>query len=209
LSDKPSTMSRPSEPKKHSNLARRTVAMLQRPGVDISTTRLAEALEIKRPTLLYPCPSQGHIAELALDDLLREQALFVIVELTHPMDPLQTGQHRCRSRGRRRGGGGPGDHPRVRTWAGPGGSRPGIERSTLPVEVRVSARRRSAGNRCPRGARLAGALEVRGLMDCPLEAVKEQHDLVPGDPGSGRVHEIWRSDDHAGDQGTGTAGQGL
>lgn len=91
LSDKPSTMSRPSEPKKHLNLARWTVAMLQRQGVDISTTRLAEALEIKRPTLLYPCPSQGHIAELALEDLLREQAFFVIVELshhTHPMNPL-------------------------------------------------------------------------------------------------------------------------
>jgi AcrR family transcriptional regulator len=76
---------------KRLELARRAVAILHREGIDVSTTRLAEALEIKRPTLLYHFPTRAHIAELALEDLLREQAQFVIpkiLEQTHPLDQL-------------------------------------------------------------------------------------------------------------------------
>lgn len=84
-------MPRPSEPQKRLDLARRAVAVLQVEGIDVSTTRLAAALGIKRPTLLYHFPTRAHIAELALEELLREQALFVLAELArheHPLDQL-------------------------------------------------------------------------------------------------------------------------
>ncbi len=65
--------------------------ILQREGLSISTARLAELLEIKRPTLLYHFPTRGHIAELAIEDLLSEQTariLPVILAHDHPLDQL-------------------------------------------------------------------------------------------------------------------------
>src|SRR5512135_1723704 len=84
-------MGRPAEPDKRRELARRAVAVLEREGLEISTSRLADALEVKRPTLLYHFPTLGHIVELALEDLLTEQAAYVlprIAEHTHPVDQL-------------------------------------------------------------------------------------------------------------------------
>lgn len=54
-------------------------------------SQLADAMGIKRPTLLYHFPTRGHIVEVALEDLLREQAMFVlarIAEHRHPIDRL-------------------------------------------------------------------------------------------------------------------------
>ncbi len=84
-------MARPSEPEKRRELARRAVDVLRVEGMDVPTSRLAEALEIKRPTLIYHFPTRAHIVETALEDLLTEQAFFVlskIEEHTHPIDRL-------------------------------------------------------------------------------------------------------------------------
>ncbi len=84
-------MPRPPATAKRLDLARRAVGVLQREGVDVSHTRLAEALGIKRPTLLYHFPTRGHLAELALEDLLREQTAYVlprILACDHPLDAL-------------------------------------------------------------------------------------------------------------------------
>jgi AcrR family transcriptional regulator len=84
-------MARPAEPEKRRALARQAVGVLQREGVDISMSELAEGLGIKRPTLLYHFPSKSHIVERALEELLREQAEYVlarVAEHEHPMDRL-------------------------------------------------------------------------------------------------------------------------
>ncbi len=84
-------MPRPAEPQKRLDLARRAVEVLQHEGFDVSMTRLAEALEIKRPTLLYHFPTRAHIVEIALEDLLREQTVHVlqrIADVDHPIDRL-------------------------------------------------------------------------------------------------------------------------
>lgn len=84
-------MARLPEPEKRRELARRAVAVLAREGLEVTMSRLAEALEVKRPTLLYHFPTRSHIVEVALEDLLSEQAAFVlarIAEHTHPIDRL-------------------------------------------------------------------------------------------------------------------------
>lgn len=84
-------MSRPLEHDKRRELARRAVEVLEREGVDVPIARLADALDVKRPTLLYHFPTRSHIVETALEDLLREQAAFVlarIAEKTHPIEQL-------------------------------------------------------------------------------------------------------------------------
>lgn len=84
-------MARPPDIEKKRELARRAVAVLQREGIDIPMSRLAEALELKRPTLHYHFPTRGHIVETALEDLLTEQTAFVlarIAEHDHPLDRL-------------------------------------------------------------------------------------------------------------------------
>jgi AcrR family transcriptional regulator len=84
-------MARPQENDKRLEIARRAVAVLQREGLEISMSRLAEALEIKRPTLLYHFPTKSELVEASLEDLLREQAAFVverIVNEAHPIDRL-------------------------------------------------------------------------------------------------------------------------
>ncbi len=73
-------------------LARRAIDILQQEGLSISTARLAKLLEIKRPTLLYHFPTRGHLAELALEDLLSEQTAAILPEVLkhdHPLDQLQ------------------------------------------------------------------------------------------------------------------------
>lgn len=84
-------MARPKETEKRRELARRAAEVLQREGLEISAARLAEALGIKRPTLLYHFPTYGSIVEAALEDLLLEQAAFVLAKIEeheHPIDRL-------------------------------------------------------------------------------------------------------------------------
>lgn len=84
-------MGRPTEPEKRRDLARRAVDVLEREGLDVSMSHLASALDIKRPTLLYHFPTKGHIVEVALEELLREQMMFVvprIMDIPHPIDRL-------------------------------------------------------------------------------------------------------------------------
>jgi len=84
-------MARPPEPEKRRELARRATRVLEREGLEISAARLAEALGIKRPTLLYHFPTYGHLLEVALEDLLVEQSAFVlsaIAEHEHPIERL-------------------------------------------------------------------------------------------------------------------------
>lgn len=84
-------MARPKETEKRRELARRAADVLQREGLEISSARLAEALGIKRPTLLYHFPTHGSIVEAALEDLLLEQAAFVLARIeahAHPIDRL-------------------------------------------------------------------------------------------------------------------------
>lgn len=84
-------MSRPPEHEKRSALAREAVAVMQREGLDVPMSRLAEALEIKRPTLLYHFPSKAHIVEAALQELMLEQVQFVLARIeaeAHPIDRL-------------------------------------------------------------------------------------------------------------------------
>ena len=84
-------MARPPDTEKRRELARRAVAVMQHEGVDVPMSRLAEALELKRPTLLYHFPTRGHIVAMALEDLLTEQAVFVLERISrheHPLDRL-------------------------------------------------------------------------------------------------------------------------
>jgi AcrR family transcriptional regulator len=84
-------MARPREIEKTRELAQRAVAVLEREGLTISTERLARELGLKRPTLLYHFPTHGHIVELALAELLLEQATHVELRVeaeTHPIDRL-------------------------------------------------------------------------------------------------------------------------
>ncbi len=84
-------MARPPEPEKRRELARRAARVLEREGLQISSARLAEVLEIKRPTLLYHFPDHGSILEVALEDLLVEQSAFVLAKINeheHPIDRL-------------------------------------------------------------------------------------------------------------------------
>ena len=63
--------------------------MLREEGLEISTTRLAAALEVKRPTLLYHFPSRAHVIEAALEDLLTQQALHVLQVVNRETHPLR------------------------------------------------------------------------------------------------------------------------
>jgi AcrR family transcriptional regulator len=84
-------MARPPQPDKRLELAREAALVLEREGLDISTSRLAEALGLNRSTLLYHFPSRARIIETALEALLTEQALFVLARVEkhrHPIDRL-------------------------------------------------------------------------------------------------------------------------
>ncbi|MSP24573.1 MAG: TetR/AcrR family transcriptional regulator [Myxococcales bacterium] len=84
-------MARPTEHDKRRQLAQAAVEVLERQGVDLSMAALADALEVKRPTLLYHFPTKAHIVEDALVALLIEQAAHVVPRVakhTHPIDRL-------------------------------------------------------------------------------------------------------------------------
>jgi AcrR family transcriptional regulator len=84
-------MARPAEHEKRRELARAAVEVLRREGVDVSMAALADAVGVKRPTLLYHFPTKAHIVEHALVELLVEQAAYVLTEVErheHPLDRL-------------------------------------------------------------------------------------------------------------------------
>lgn len=84
-------MARPPEPEKRLELAREAAQVLEHEGLEISTSRLAEALGLNRSTLLYHFPSRARIIETALEALLTEQAFFVLERVEkhrHPIDRL-------------------------------------------------------------------------------------------------------------------------
>jgi AcrR family transcriptional regulator len=84
-------MARPPEPEKRLDLAQRAVAVLQREGLDVATSELADALGVNRSTLLYHFPTRDQMVETALVALLAEQARFVLArveEHEHPIDRL-------------------------------------------------------------------------------------------------------------------------
>ncbi len=84
-------MGRPIQSEKRNDLADAAVEVLQRDGVDVSMAALADALGVKRPTLLYHFPTKAHIVERALEGLLTEQAAFVMQRVSdhdHPIDRL-------------------------------------------------------------------------------------------------------------------------
>lgn len=82
-------MARPPEPDKRRDLARRGAEVLQREGLEMPVARLADALGVKRPTLLYHFPTYSHLLEAALEDLLAEQARYVLLRLEGEDDPLR------------------------------------------------------------------------------------------------------------------------
>lgn len=82
-------MARPPEPQKRRELARRAVEVLRAEGLEMSMTRLAEALDIKRPTLLYHFASRGDVIEAALEDLLAQQALYVLKRVNRESHPIR------------------------------------------------------------------------------------------------------------------------
>jgi TetR/AcrR family transcriptional regulator len=84
-------MARPAEPEKRLELARRAVDVFAHQGFDVPMSRIADELGIKRPTLLYHFPTRAHIVETALQDLLVEQAAYVLARIEqheHPIDRL-------------------------------------------------------------------------------------------------------------------------
>ncbi|MEQ9503937.1 MAG: helix-turn-helix domain-containing protein [Deltaproteobacteria bacterium] len=82
-------MGRPVDHAKRHQLARRAVEILKERGLDLSNQALADALGIKRPTLLYHFPSKQQIVEHALEGLLFEQAQFVIAKMEAEDHPLR------------------------------------------------------------------------------------------------------------------------
>lgn len=62
---------------------------MQALGLSASMTQIAEQVGVKRPTLLYHFPNRASIVESALQEMLAEQAVFVISEMEkheHPID---------------------------------------------------------------------------------------------------------------------------
>ncbi len=84
-------MARPVDIEKRRQLGANAVKFLTEHGLETSTAKLAEGLEIKRPTLLYYFPDRIAIFEEALVALLAEQAAFVLARMSehdHPIDQL-------------------------------------------------------------------------------------------------------------------------
>lgn len=84
-------MARPRDHERARDLALRAAVVLEREGVTLPAEQLARALGVKRPTLLYHFPTYARIVEVALGELLLEQAAFVAarVELhEHPIDRI-------------------------------------------------------------------------------------------------------------------------
>jgi AcrR family transcriptional regulator len=82
-------MARPLDHDKRRTLAREAVTVMQREGADVSMTRLAEALGLKRPTLLYHFPTRAQIVETALEEMMIAQAAFVLGRINQESHPLR------------------------------------------------------------------------------------------------------------------------
>ena len=82
-------MARPLDHDKRRTLAREAVTVMQREGADVSMTRLAEALGLKRPTLLYHFPTRAQIVETALEEMMMAQAAFVLGRINQETHPLR------------------------------------------------------------------------------------------------------------------------
>lgn len=82
-------MARPLDHDKRRTLAREAVTVMQREGADVSMTRLAEALGLKRPTLLYHFPTRAQIVETALEEMMIAQAAFVLGRINQETHPLR------------------------------------------------------------------------------------------------------------------------
>jgi AcrR family transcriptional regulator len=84
-------MGRPIDIDKRRELAMRAIEVLREQGLELSTAKLAKALGMKRPTLLYHFPDKAAIALAALEELLTQQAMFVLERMAqhpHPLDQL-------------------------------------------------------------------------------------------------------------------------
>ncbi len=84
-------MARPVDIAKRKEIGAKAVEFLREHGLETSTSKLAEGLGLKRPTLLYYFPDRIAIFELALADLLARQAVFVVEQMSkheHPIDQL-------------------------------------------------------------------------------------------------------------------------
>jgi len=84
-------MARNVQLEKRKELAGKAMDVLRLEGLECSMTALAEALGLKRPTLLYYFPDKASIVELALESTLAEQVQFVVGEMAkhrHPIDRL-------------------------------------------------------------------------------------------------------------------------
>ena len=72
-------------------MAAAAVDVLQREGTVVSMARLADALDVERPTLLYPSPTKAGLGQHALVELLIDQAFFLLARIDlheHPIDRL-------------------------------------------------------------------------------------------------------------------------
>lgn len=84
-------MGRPQDHARRREIAASAIEVLMEQGAQLPMSRLAAALGLKRPTLLYHFPSVADLAEAALESLLMEQSLYVIErmeEQRHPVDML-------------------------------------------------------------------------------------------------------------------------
>lgn len=84
-------MARTPDTTRRLELATRAAEILERDGLGLSSEALANALGVKRPTLLYHFPTHGHVVEEALVALMSEQAVVVMAALErheHPIDRL-------------------------------------------------------------------------------------------------------------------------
>ncbi len=84
-------MARKHDIEKRWELASQAMEVLRQKGLDLTTTALAAALDIKRPTLIYYFPNRAAMVETALEDLLARQVRYVVskmMEHDHPIDRL-------------------------------------------------------------------------------------------------------------------------
>lgn len=82
-------MARPRDEERRKDLAQRACAVLAREGLGISAEHLAQALGIKRPSLLYYFPTYSDILQTSLIDLLMEQTAFVSERTARESHPLR------------------------------------------------------------------------------------------------------------------------
>lgn len=136
---------------------------MQALGVGASMTQIAQQVGVKRPTLLYHFPSRTSIVESALQEMLAEQAVFVIGEMEkheHPVDQLFAqiqAVHAYQS----------GREERVMFLTQALASA-GTERTEQIIQIgnqAMEARRRLMAERC------RAAIEAGTMVDCDVDAL--------------------------------------